>query len=350
MKVVNNVFVLFFPIKLLFYSIVIETYRRLNFCQFYSSFPYLDDFISNNLSDIYLLKNYTFRDRNDCCYTDDLVEKIRVTPFHQTFTTRFLRFLIRGDNQMLITSSSNRSNTLNNFVLRFHQSNLSILDSPQVGSVMSAGYCLKKYYLATTSNRIQIYDEALSSLPPSLSIPVAITTIRFLHGEKMLVGTNSSTFYVYSKDASDIFLSSLTTVQIPGATNIYGFAALNQTAFYVGVNAENSSLRLFVNEGTSWNESFADRIEINAPISDLIMDNCERLWTVGATNPKLFVYEKFNRNAFEISLADMAFNLVILDNYDLVMTHGESRLGLSRIRADFNCTNPKPRTDPCLSS
>ena len=318
-------------------------------CEFYSSFPFADDLIPSNDTDIYVMRNETFEEREDCCNTNYLVEKIQNTTMESGFDTRYLRFLVHGDDQTLVTSILNVADPTKNYLLRFNQSSLTRIMNVWNDSITSVGYCNGKYYLATATNDINVYAKNLTRLSQRISIGSSITSIRFLQGEQMLVGTNTSNMFIYNNDTNGIFLINSAILNISEYSSLQGIAVVNETAFYTGVNAENSTARLFVKNGGHWIESISDRISVPDIISDLVMDSCQRLWAVGATNKTIFIYERNKIQPFVISLNVSAFNLVILDKYTLVMTHGVLQEGLSRLQPNLNCSRSSTRIDRCLS-
>ncbi len=306
-------------------------------CQFYHPMPARDEIESPiNGTDIYVMKNETFKD--NCCNTEFIVQKINRASPGRNFINRTLRSVIEGDDNTIVAVASNHS------VIKFNKTTLEFINEtifPNI-TIKSIGYCDNKYYLGTNKT-IEIYNKTLDEFIYRIAIGTDVTTIRFLNGTYMLVGASSSGVRIYEKDANGTFRNRIPDLPIVSREQVHAIGIVNESAFYVGWDAENQNLSLYTRDQNNlWKQSTNYTIAYNKHTSDIVVDdNCKRIWVTQAYTNLIFIYEQDKNNWYNITVSDVIFNFLILENstYTLVTSH-ESSNGLYRIQPDLNCRTP----------
>ncbi|CAF4593056.1 unnamed protein product [Rotaria sp. Silwood2] len=315
--------------------------ETMNFiCQFYYFMPRRDEIIyPSNDTKIYLIQNKTFEETDDCCNTTYLIERINeALGKKRAVFNGSLRFLVRGDHNTIVSTSNNK-------LMKFDTSTLEVVSSSiPIPSSSTVGYRNKYYYLGK-ENIIHVYDETLSSNITSFSVGNGITAIRFLSNEQMLVGTAGSGGFI-CETQQEMFNNCSNTPMVPATGQLHAFGVVNENAFYAGWDQQNQSLRLYKkDQNNSWTESINDTITQNEKISDIVIDNCDRIWAVIVEKNIIVIYDQnkahpynitFNSNMFQSSI----FNLFILDNYTFVTSH-EKGPGLNLFEPNLNCRRKK---------
>ncbi|CAF3950624.1 unnamed protein product [Rotaria magnacalcarata] len=78
-------------------------------CQFYYFLPMRDELKYRNNTNIYLMKNETFKEKDDCCNTTYLLEQLNSISTNKTHVFKeALRYLVFGDNNTI--ASINKKN------------------------------------------------------------------------------------------------------------------------------------------------------------------------------------------------------------------------------------------------
>jgi hypothetical protein len=305
-------------------------------CQFYYFMPKLDEIkLQRNDTNIYIIKkeNKTIEKRYDCCNTTYLIEKIKEASTHKVkLTDKSSRFLVEGDDNIILTTSDYK-------LTQFNLSAGVIVNKDSIpGDFLTVGYYNKTYYLGRGST-ISVFDENYKPLPLSTinDIGGGITTIRFLKGQQMLVGTEKGV-YMYEKDANGIFRTRASEPIVP-TEQIHGFGIVRENEFYVGWLVPDRGLRLYIKgDNQTWNESSKDSIPISDAVSDVFYDeDCERIWVVTETTGHILVYNRTGWPLGEINMNDTKlFNLLIRDNYTLVIS-SDSVNGVNLIDPSLKC-------------
>ena len=310
-------------------------------CQFYYSMPKLEDLdYPTKGVDIYLAQSKTFEEGDDCCNTSFLMDRV-LRGSSVINETRALRSLIEGDSNTLVSVVSDSLDS-KKLLVKYEKSTLQPVYNSKIAALKAVGYYDGKYYLGMTSNEILIYDQNLTKQFGSIPIGREITTIRFLYGKQMLVGASTAGVFIYNKDNDGIFRNRTTDGPIYDGQQVHGIGVLNETAFYVGVDADNAPVRLYVQQGNgTWTESVSNRINTSKAILDLVVDNCQRLWTVQARNRQIEIHALQRGTTDYITVDQNTFNMVILDNYDIIISHETSGNGLTSLKPKLNCRRPR---------
>ena len=306
-------------------------------CQFYAQMPRLEDIqYPVNDTTVYIMRNGTFVEQDDCCNTTYLVGKINATTVESGFTSNSLRTLVEGDGNTLAAVASSPSR-----LLKFDRTTLALVQTSTISGLTSAGYHDGRYYLGTTAKTFHVYDANLTSNRGTVSVGNDITTIKFLQGSRMLVGSSPAGVLIYGKDANNDYRSRTGDPPLDGGKQTHAVGVLNTTAFYSGAYITGNVIRLFIqNAAQTWVESSSDAINIGEKTSDFVVDNCQRIWAVRPESDRIYIYERNKPGRHEIVVKPSLFNLVILGNYTLVTSHESSAVGLSRIRPALNCRAP----------
>ncbi|CAF1180926.1 unnamed protein product [Rotaria sordida] len=303
-------------------------------CQFYYFMPKRDEIqYPRNDTKIYLIQNITFEEKDDCCNTTYLIEKINAAlNFKKAVFNEHLRFLVRGDNNMIVSTSKNK-------LIKFDRSKLEIVDVSSIPDSSTVGYYDKYYYLGK-DNTIRVYNEALISKITEFSVGNGLTTIRFLNDKEMLVGTASSGGFICEKQ-QEIFDRCISTPVVPAIGQLHAFGIVDENTFYAGWYANNENLRLYTkDQNNSWKENTSGTITQNEATSDIVIDDCKRIWAVIPEENKIFIYDQNKTHPHKITFDSKIFNLFILDNYTFVTSH-ETKPGLNLIQPSLNCRKPR---------
>ncbi len=303
-------------------------------CQFYHPMPTRDEIESPiNGTDIYVMKNETFKD--NCCNTEFIVQKINRAS-GRNFIKRTLRSVIEGDDNTIVAVASPNS------VIKFNKTTLQIISETIVPekTIISIGYCDNKYYLGT-ENSIKIYNKTLDEAIYSIDTRIPVTTIRFLNGTYMLVGVFTDSVRIYEKDANGTFTNKTSDVATGINKQIHAIGIVNQSAFYVGWDEPDTNLSLYTRDQDKWTQSTNYNIAYNKHTSDIVVDECERIWVTQAYADRIFIYDQDKNNWYNITVIAGIFNFLILEdfNYTLVTSHLNGN-GLYRIEPDLNCRLP----------
>ena len=306
-------------------------------CHFYDVMPDLSDLVHPSEGiDIYLMQNKTFEERTDCCNSSYFTQRFNLftLAIHET---RALRSLVPGDNDTLVSVVSG-SNDNERVLVKYNKSTLKPVYNSSINGLKTVGYYDGIYYLGTTSKEILIYHQDLTTFLGKISVGNEITTIRFLKGKKMLVGASTSGVYIYDRDSDGVFRNRTYNEPIFAESQVHAIGVLNETAFYVGVDKANSTVRLYVQQPNgTWQESVNDSISRDTGVFDLVVDTCQRLWIVEASTDKIFLDDRQNKTPNQFQIAAKTFNLVILDNYKLVVSHEIAGKGLTSSKFNVNC-------------
>ncbi|CAF0979950.1 unnamed protein product [Rotaria sp. Silwood1] len=303
-------------------------------CQFYYFMPTKDDIRYPKYdTNIYLIQNKTFKEKDDCCNTTYLIEKINAAlDTKKAVFNQPLRFLVRGDNNTIVSTSINK-------LIKFNTLTLTIINELDIPESKTVGYCDGYYYLGKDKT-IHVYDKTLTSNITSFSVGNVLTPIRCLpNNTQMLIGTTSEA-YICEKQ-QEVFNSCINITAISAVQQqIHAFGIVNDSAFYTGWDAKNQNIRLYTKDQNNlWIES--DGINQTDKISDIVIDDCKRIWAVLAETRTIIIYDQnkthyhnitFNQTVFNSNI----FNLFILDNYAFVTSH-ESTPGLNLIQPSLNC-------------
>ncbi|CAF3515050.1 unnamed protein product [Adineta steineri] len=309
-------------------------------CQFYYFMPKRDEIQYPNVyTNIYLIDtNQTFEEKDDCCNTTTLIIKINEALRTKEIAIRqALRTLAGGDNNTIITVQSSDGN-----LLKFDKSTFKPVDIPKIPGLTAAGYYDGYYYLGTDGN-IYVYNKNLSTpLHTITNMNGVITVIRFIDStQEMIVGAASNHIYIYGKDEVKGYLINRTsTTKINEALQLHAIGIVNENAFYVGSYSPNANIHLYRRNPSdnTWTTNPNDTIDHKNKTSDIIIDNCKRVWAVVPEKQKrVIIYDQDKTRLGEINEGgESLFNLMIAENYTLIMSH-ESDAGLTRIKPDLNC-------------
>jgi len=307
-------------------------------CQFYDDMPTRDEIKSpRNDTDIYVMKeDAKFED--DCCNTKFLIKILTKNPPESNFYNKSLRSLAFNEkNNTIITSISNSEENAGKLLI-FDRSNPGLVYSESnITSIKTVGYNNGRYYLGKEDGNIEVYDETFKSvynIPLNRGDPL---TIRFLDENQMLVGTPSGGYICERNDNTENFTACTLIVGTNNIGQVHAFGPVNQSAFYVGGTSNNRSLHLYTKDNKTWTKSGND-IYYGNKTSDIVIDkNCSRIWIVIENENKIIIHDQINNSNETLTInSTKLFNLMIFENYTLVMSH-ETKTGLSRIRPPLNC-------------
>jgi hypothetical protein len=298
-------------------------------------------------TNIYVInKTARFEEKDDCCNTTYLIQQINKVNRATDFTENPLRSLAYNDNNDTIAAVI--FDNSNSRLLIFNRSSLAILNN--IGDIdlhKTVGYSKRRYYLGTTSNNIDVYDETLNSpiYPIKLGGQDHLVTIRFLNESRMLVGTTSKVYIFEKKDNEENFTKEYTPIN---ETNIqkrlHAIGIVNDSAFYVGWSDSDQQLRLYTkHEDNSWKENINGRINGPKKTSDIFIDKkCGRIWATEESGHNIYIYDQNKNQQEKIDLkSGTIFNLMIFENYTLIISHEDKGNGLSRIKPSLNCRPPR---------
>jgi hypothetical protein len=284
-------------------------------------------------TNIYLIQNGTFEEKDDCCNTTYLVEKINLAARRVFLTNQSFYFLVEGDNDTIVSTSNGQLHKFNRFTrASVYVSN--ILNA----SFSTVGYYDKKYYLNNGSN-IVVYDEQLTSLLYTILLNKGtLTTIRFLSEKEMLVGVgdNAKGGYICKRNDKTENFTNCDLINGTNTGQVHAFGVVDENAFYVGWNEIGQNLTLYMKDQNNlWVQNQTSTITNNGSTSDIFFDKkCKRIWTVEAN--KIFIYDQDKTRTGPITVAGLVFNLLIFENYTLVTSH-EFGVGLYRTDSPMNC-------------
>jgi hypothetical protein len=295
------------------------------------------DYPRNDIT-IYVKENGTFGEKDDCCNTKFLINMINnanITNPETDPINKGLRSIVLGDNNTIVAVNQNA-------VFIFDKLTLKIINQKGFTNLKSIGYYDKKYYLGTATS-IEVYDETLTSFLYSVSIGEPVVAIRFLNDNQMLVGTEKSGARMYTRN--HINENFTTRIDINGASSgqVPAIFIVNENAFYLGWDEVSRNLSLYTKDQSnySWNKNENGSISFNEKAADIVIDNCKRIWVVEAYTKRIFIYDPKDKSPRDtITFKWDLFNLLILENYTLVTSHG-SAPGLSRIQSPLNCRPPR---------
>ncbi|CAF4300957.1 unnamed protein product, partial [Adineta steineri] len=293
-------------------------------------------------TNIYLIDtNQTFEEKDDCCNTTTLIIKINEAILtKETFIRQSLRTLVNGDNNTIITVVSGGTVSGNSILLKFDKSTFKSVDIPKISELKAAGYYDEHYYLGTYQNTILVYNKSLSvSLHETLNMGSVITVIRFInHTQEMIVGTAFSGIYICGKDKGYLINCTL-ILDGDSKKQLHAIGIVNENAFYVGWYSSGLNIHLYRRNPSDNTWTTNDSITHNYETTDIIIDNCKRIWAVeaGSNKDEVFIYDQNKTRLGKINLGDTSlFNLMIAEDYTLIISH-ESDAGLTRIKPDLNC-------------
>ncbi len=315
-------------------------------CQFYYLMPRVNEIVPSNDTDTYVIKkpNKTFEERSDCCDTAFLAQQITEAIPNKTQTTqirgrRFRSLAYNKDDNTIITVDSDSKQ-----LIKIYMSNLTDVTLPTKLSLKAAYYYNKTYYLGTEpTSTIEVYDENLTSLSPTINVIDQITTIRTLNGRQFFVGASQSGAFLYEKDDANGIFTSRIVVPNNGNKQFHAIGIVNDSAIYVGWASNDEKIRLYTkDQNNSWKENENDNTNYKEAVSDIFIDNCKRIWAVKADTGRIIIYDKKKADAQTIEVGNYLFNLLILENYTLVTSHDyPSKLtdiiGLTQINPSLNC-------------
>jgi hypothetical protein len=286
-------------------------------------------------------ENPKFED--DCCNTTFLIKILEKNP-PESFYNKSLRSLAFNEkNNTIITSISSDPTKL----LIFDRPNLSLVYSESnIAPIKTVGYndgryYLGRYYTEKKPGIIEVYDETFKSVIYTItSIDGDPLTIRFLNESQMLVGTSLSGYICERNDTTKNFKDCTPINGIENNEPVHAFGIVNQSAFYVGWTSNKITyLRLYTKYQNTWKPS-ENNINYGNKTSDIVIDDCKRIWIVIENENKIIIYDQNKTSSETLTIgSDKLFNLLIFENYTLVMSH-ETSTGLSRIRPPLNCRRP----------
>jgi len=310
-------------------------------CQFYYFMPKRDEIDYPRYdTNIYLInKTARFEEKDDCCNTTYLIEQISKTNRTTNFTKNPLRSLAYDDNNDTIaTVISHQPEDTEKKLLIFDRSSLKIVYNPlHIDSLKTVGYSKRRYYLGTTSKNIDVYDETLNSRIYTIKLgPDDLMTIRFLNESQMFVGTLSTVYIFEKKDHETNF--SNTNTQIYVGTSLHAIGIVNDSAFYVGWSNQNRLGLYTKGEDNLWKNNVDVKINGLPKTSDIFIDNCRRIWATEENGHNIYIYDQNKNQQERIDLkSGKIFNLMIFENYTLIISHEDEGIGLSRIEPSLNC-------------
>ena len=158
----------------------------------------------------------------------------------------------------------------------------------------------------------------------------------------MLVGTAHKGIYIYKIDENDGIPKSPTEIQTRDSgkqLHAIGIDKENENVFYVGWDAEGQNIDIYTrDQSNNWTANANDRINHPAQTSDIVIDDCKRIWAVRPASEQIFIYHQNKTPLAEIKFGTSnLFNLLILENYTLIASHGGVDFGLTRIEPSLNC-------------
>ncbi|CAF1443425.1 unnamed protein product [Adineta steineri] len=309
-------------------------------CQFYYFMPIRDEIQYPNVyTNIYLIDtNQTFEEKDDCCNTTELIIKINeALRTKDTATTESLRTLANSDNNTIITVEEKTGN-----LLKFDKSTFKSVDIPKISGLKAAGYYDEYYYLGTDKN-IYVYNKNLSKLYQIPNIKGPINAIRFIDKtQEMIVGTAFNDINICRKDEVKGYLINCTLIpDIHSGKQLHAVGIVNENAFYVGWDGDGGHIHLYTRNPSNniWTTNDNDIIGHKYKTSDIIVDNCKRIWAVvaGDDKGKVIIYNQDKTFLGEINVGGTTlFNLMIAENYKLIMSHGSTD-GLTHTNSSLNC-------------
>ncbi|CAF0722866.1 unnamed protein product [Adineta ricciae] len=311
-------------------------------CQMYYFIPKRDEIEYPNYdADVYLMRpNSTFEEKDDCCNTTMLIEEITRMLQNTSISTEEFLTLSEGENNTILAVTS-CSKLEQNALLRFNRFTGENIFVEHTSSLLSAGYYKERYYFGTIAKNIGVYN---SSMRPRLCLvdtSVEIRTIRFLKKtQKMLAGASGSGIYLCDIVPNSGILNNCTIIPniAPGEELHAIGVAQDEMAFYVGWNADGQDIHLYRRQpNDTWVTDASGKIDHSAPTTDLVVDNCQRIWAVEPRSDRIRIYHRNNTLLGEMNVGGTnLFNLMIMENYTIFITH-QSADGLRAIRPSLNC-------------
>ena len=303
-------------------------------CEFYYFMPKHDeiDYPRTDAS-IYLMRNETFEEKDDCCNTTFLVQKIQRASPGVKIIGGESRFLVFVDNHTISSINDKQVRKFN----RANMSNIPILSPP---SGTTIGYSDGMYYV-NEGNNIAVYNEMLATPVYRISLNQGtLTTIRFLNATQMLVGVgdNKRGVYIFEKASRGDQFKNGAHISGTEIQQVHAIGIVDENSFYVGWDATYKNIALYKRDANNkWQSDPASTIPYAEPTSDIFVDQCQRVWVVEANKNRIFVYDSNRGNRHNITVGAGVFNLLILEdqNYTLITSHSD---GIYRIQPTaVNC-------------
>ncbi|CAF1065706.1 unnamed protein product [Adineta ricciae] len=311
-------------------------------CQMYYFIPKRDEIEYQNYdTDLYLMRtNSTFEEKDDCCNTTMLIEEITKALQNTSISTEKFLTLSEGENNTILAVTS-CNDPKDNALLSFNRFTGQSISMEHTSSLISAGYYKERYYFGTTAKDIGVYARNMTPNLGRVGIGVEIRTIRFLKKtQKMLAGASTSGIYLCDIVPNSGTLTNCITIpNIAPEKELHAIGVLqDEMAFYVGWNAVGQDIHLYRwQPNDTWVTDASGKIGHSAPTTDLVVDNCQRIWAVEPRSDRIRIYHRNSTLLGEMNVTGTnLFNLMIMENYTIFITH-ESSDGLRAIRPSLNC-------------
>lgn len=318
------------------------TFTMINYtCQFYYFMPKLDEIYQSNDTDIYVITNSTFEEKEDCCNTTFLIDSIREANVIEHESGKW-RFLVPVNHDTIISTKYMH-------VYKINPSNFTTISVPNLAGYKTVGYNDSRYYFGSENGKkIDVYNETLTSTIYTITSTInEIAAIRFLNKNRMLVGIKGGVCILEKPDNEKNFAN---CTFVPGIKDkqAHAIGIVDENAFYLGYYDADKNLTLYTkNESNLWAENQTGTINHHATTSDIFVDNCKRIWAVNPDQPKIFIYDHNETFTYEIKDPKIKpFGLLILENYTLVISSDSdsSPPGLYSINSSLNCRPSRKKT------
>ncbi|CAF2136918.1 unnamed protein product [Rotaria magnacalcarata] len=303
-------------------------------CQFYYFLPMRDELRYRNNTNIYLMKNETFKEKDDCCNTTYLLEQLNSISTNKTHVFKeALRYLVFGDNNTIASMYKTKLIKFNKYTFE------KVYESTSTGFT-TVGFDGKYYYLGL-KGKMEVHSVIINS--PITTVPLSgdLTSIRSRNNTKMLVGTATSVGYICEKQ-SEIFNNCIIIPELnQNGKQLHALDIVNDSTFYAGWDDASQSVRLYMkDQNNKWSVNNSNFID-STMVSDIVVDDCQRLWVVKARTDKIHIYDQ-NKNSPNIFTTNSGlFNLLVMKNYTLVTSHESGPSGLHVTKPTLNCRPPR---------
>ncbi|CAF3474874.1 unnamed protein product [Rotaria socialis] len=303
-------------------------------CQFYYFMPMRDELRYRNNTNIYLMKNETFKEKDDCCNTTYLLEQLQSTSTNKTRVfTQSLRFLVFGDNNTIASIYQEKLIKFNKYTFE------KVYESTRNG-FKTVGFDGKYYYLGR-SGSMEVHNVIIDSPITTVTLGGILTSIRRRNNTKMLVGAATAGGFICERQP-EIFnkCAAIPALNAIGK-QLHALDIVNDSAFYAGWADSSENVRLYMkDQNNTWSNSNSI-FSSSTTVSDIIVDDCQRLWVVKAGANKIYIYDQNNNSPNIFTTNSGLFNLLIMENYTLVTSHEAAPQGLHVTKPTLNCRPPR---------
>lgn len=312
-------------------------------CQMYYFIPKRDEVEYPTYdTDVYLMRtNSTFEEKDDCCNTTMLIDEITKKASSSTsISTKEFLTISEGENNTIIVVTS-YSNPVSNELHSFNRFTGEEIFVEHTSSLMSAGYYKQRYYFGTTKGNIGIYTRNMTTNLGPFDTNDIVRTIRILKKTEQMLGSVSMLGIYLCDIVPNIgtLNNCITIPNIAPGAQLHAIGVVpDETAFYVGWNAIDQNIHLYRRQPNgTWTTNSSDMIDRSQRTTDLVVDDCQRIWAVEPESDRIRIYHRNNMLLGEINVGGTKlFNLMIVENYTIFITH-ESADGLRAIRPSLNC-------------